>query len=70
MRIYLMIKDYFKSHGINEQDLLQSCGFSPDKIKNITNNSSELNVEDYFMICKALHLDLDYFFEQWKKHRQ
>ena len=65
--INLMLREYLQVHSMDKNDLAGSAGVSIDKMEQILDSGKRLSAEEYFMICQALHVDLNYFFEKWKE---
>ena len=57
------IKAYLTDNGITQAYLVRQTGLSADKISNICNQDRGISAEEYYSICTALKLPLDYFFE-------
>jgi len=58
------IKAYLDSHGIKQTFLAEKTGFSDCMISDICLGNRKIEVTEYYRICKALNVPLDYFFEE------
>jgi transcriptional regulator with XRE-family HTH domain len=56
-----MIKQYLSEHGIKQTYLAQSTGLTDQMISDICNNDRKIDCVEYYKICKALNLPLEYF---------
>lgn len=61
-----MIKDYIEKKGIDVAVIAKNNGCELNDIRNILSRDTDINAEEYFLICKVLHVDLNYFFDCWK----
>lgn len=59
------IKHYLEEKGISVRFLAEKSGLNIRVIYDIFNVGRKITVEEYAAICKALNLDLDYFFENF-----
>ncbi len=57
------IKQYLKENGISVRFLARKSGLNFRVIYDIFNAGRKITIEEYAAICKALNLNLDYFFE-------
>ena len=58
------IKAYLDSHGIKQTFLAEQTGFSDSIISDICLGNRKIEVKEYYRICKALNVPLDYFFDE------
>lgn len=64
-----MIRDYIEKKGIDVAASAKSNGCDLEKIRNILSKDTDINAEEYFLICKVLHVDLNYFFNCWRDEK-
>ena len=57
------IREYLDSHGIKQTFLAEKSGLSYQIITDICTKGRRVEAKEYFKICKALGVSLDYFFE-------
>lgn len=56
------IKEYLVQNGIKQSFLVEKTGLTASAISDIcTGKRKELSVVDYFKICKALGVSMDFF---------
>ena len=58
----IKIKEYLDANGIKQAFLVERTGLSADKISGICAGKRGIDCIEYYKICKALGLELDYFF--------
>ena len=56
-----IIKEYLVENGIKQAFLVDKTGLSASKISNVCNHDRRIDAIEYYKICKALNVDLDYF---------
>lgn len=59
-----IIKEHLNENGIKQAFLVEKTGMSPSQISDICNHDRKIDCIEYFRICKALNVDLDYFFKK------
>lgn len=57
------IKIYIKEHGIKKGYLAKQMGISKKKLKKVLKGERDVKVVEYYAMCEALGISLDYF--QW-----
>lgn len=57
------IKEYLKENGIKQAFLVEKTGLTNCQISDICNNDRKLDCVEYYKICKALSLPLNYFMQ-------
>ena len=57
------IKAYLDSHGIKQTFLAEQTGLTISVISDICLRGRKVEVSEYYRICKALDVPLDYFFK-------
>ena len=57
----MKIKEYIKERGIRQTFLQRILGISPSSCSAMLNGKRGITVDEYFMICNALNVPLDYF---------
>lgn len=63
MTIGQKVKVYSASKGITQRYLGSAAGVSDSRISNVLKGKSEISVVEYYSICKALNVPLEFFFE-------
>ena len=58
------IKAYLESHGIKQTFLAEQTGLTYSIISDICLKGRKVEATEYYKICKALGVSLDYFFEE------
>lgn len=58
----IKIKEYLDTNGIKQAFLVERTGLSADKISGICSGKRGIDCMEYYKICRALNLDLEYFF--------
>lgn len=56
------IKSYLQERGIKQTFLAEKTGMTNSIISDICNNDRKVECVEYYKICKALNLPLEYFF--------
>lgn len=57
------IKKFIEERGIKQTFLAEKTGLSNSIISKILNDNHSITADTYYAICKALRVDLNYFFE-------
>lgn len=57
------IKNYLNENGIKQTFLVDKTGLSASQISDICNHDRKVDAVEYYRICKALNLELEYFFK-------
>ncbi len=55
---------YIKRNGIKQVFLCEKTGLSPSAVSAIMNRKRDIEVDEYYAICEALGVSLDFFVEQ------
>lgn len=63
MEIGEKIKVYADEHGIMQKFLAEKSGMTPSQMSLVMSGQRTLNVIEYFNICKALNVSMEYFME-------
>ncbi len=58
------IKQYLEERGIKQSFLRKKLGMSPSTCNAMLNGNRGISAEEYFKICDALGVPLDYFKEE------
>ena len=58
------IKTYLSEKGIKQAFLAEKTGLSNSQVSDICNHDRRVDCIEYYKICKALELPLDFFFER------
>lgn len=61
------IKDYLADNGIKQAFLAEKTGLSPSQVSDICIHDRKIDCIEYYKICKALNLELDYFFRDMEE---
>lgn len=56
------IKSFLQERGIKQTFLAEKTGMTNSIISDICNNDRKVECVEYYKICKALNLPLEYFF--------
>lgn len=57
------IKVYLQEHGIKQSFLAERTGLTASIVSDICINDRKIDCMEYYKICKALDLPLEYFLE-------
>lgn len=57
------IKIYLKDNGIKQSFVAEKSGLTESIISDICNEKRKVDVIEYYKICKALQVPLNYFLE-------
>lgn len=63
MTIGEKIKAYADSNGIKNRFLAEKAGVTDSRMSRILKGQLDINVLEYYYICKALDVPMDYFME-------
>ena len=58
------IKEYLVENGIKQTFLAKETGLTDSVISDICIHDRKVDVMEYYKICKALNVPLNYFFER------
>ena len=58
------IKEYLANNGIKQAFLVERTGLSASQVSDICNHDRKIDCIEYYKICKALNVDLDFFFNE------
>lgn len=61
------IKKYLLENGLKQSFLSEKTGISISKLNSILNNNRKILAEEYFLICKALNVDVCFFYNELQK---
>lgn len=64
MQIGVMIKKYLKDNGVSQTFVSKQTGIELPKLSLALNGKRKITIDEYFLICGALGLNVDYFFSQ------
>lgn len=59
--MYRKIKKYLEDHGIKQSFIRERLGISASACNAMLNGNRGISAEEYFKICDALGVPLDYF---------
>lgn len=57
------IKEYLQTNGIKQTFLADKTGLSDSQVSEICNKDRRIDCIEYYKICKALNVPLEYFIE-------
>ena len=57
----IRIKEYLNANGIKQSFVAEKTGLSATVISDICSGNRKIDVVEYYKICKALDLPLEYF---------
>lgn len=57
------IKSFLNEKGIKQAFLVEKTGLTPSQISDICIHDRKIDCVEYFKICKALGVPMDYFME-------
>lgn len=57
------IKNYLVEHGIKQRFLAEKLELPDSVISDMLNGFRKIDAVEYYQICKALRVSLEYFFE-------
>lgn len=57
------IKEYLRENGITQTFVAQKAGISNNAMSHICNKDRSIDCIEYYKICKALNVPLDYFLQ-------
>ena len=58
------IKNYLIEHGIKQRFLAEKLELPDPVISDMLNGQRKIDAVEYYQICKALRVSLEYFFEE------
>ena len=61
------IATYMKEKGIKQAYICEKTDLTKHSISCALNGKRKLSVEEYVLICRALHVSYDFFFEMSRK---
>ena len=61
------IKIYLENKGVKQKFVADKTGLSESAMSDICNEKRKVDAVEYYLICKALQLPLDYFLEGIEK---
>lgn len=61
------LKNYIEQNGIKQTFLADKTGMSPQTINAILNNGRKIEATEYYNICNALNLSLEFLFQSDKE---
>ena len=65
--IGLIIKQYLVENGIKQSFIAEKCGFTNSVVSDICMGNRKVDCIEYYLICKALNLPLEYFFNKMEE---
>lgn len=67
MNVEKKIGQYLKENGIKQIFVAEKAGITSSAMSDICNEKRKVDAVEYYLICKALQLPLDYFLEGIEK---
>lgn len=61
------IKEYMDSHGFKQVKVAENADMTPQTLNDILNGRRRLEAMEYFRICKALGVSMEYFTDEEKE---
>ncbi len=58
-----LIQTYLEDRGITKEYLARETGISKKELNDICSGRKKLDVYNYVLICRALHISIEYFAE-------
>ena len=55
------IKNYITEHGLKQKTIAEKSGFTVQTFNAVMNGQRKLEATEYFKVCDALGVSLDYF---------
>lgn len=59
-----VIKEYIKNNGIKQNFLAEKMGVSEQAFTEILNCKRKIIADEYYYLCKALGVPMNYFYEK------
>ncbi len=59
-----MIKTYISDNGLKQKKIAEDAGMTPQALNDVLNERRKVEATEYFDICKALKVSVDYFAEK------
>ncbi len=56
-----LIKQYIDENGIKQKKVADDSGMKPQALNDVLNERRKIEATEYFNVCKALNVGLDYF---------
>lgn len=56
-----LIKQYIEENGIKQKKVADDSGMKPQTLNDVLNERRKIEATEYFNLCKALNVGLDYF---------
>lgn len=55
------IKDYIEEAGLKQKKVAEDAGIKKQTLNDILNERRKVEATEYFLLCKALNVPLEYF---------
>lgn len=55
------IKEYIDDHGLKQKKIAEDAGMKPQTLSDILNCRRKVEAMEYFAICRALGVSVNYF---------
>lgn len=62
-----LIKEYLSNNGIKQAFLVEKTGLSASQVSDICIHDRRIDVIEYYRICKALNVPLEFFLSEADK---
>ncbi len=66
MTIQSKILDYLIERGIKQVTVAEKCGWTKVKLNNMLHEKQSMSIEAYGLICNALGVPYDFFYQKPK----
>lgn len=66
MTIQSKILDYINERGIKQVTIAEKCGWNKVRLHNMLHEKQCMSIEDYGLICNALGVPYDFFYQKSK----
>lgn len=64
-----MIKTYISDNGLKQKKIAEDAGMTPQALNDVLNERRKVEATEYFDICKALKVSVDYFAEKIEQEK-
>lgn len=64
-----MIKTYISDNGLKQKKIAEDVGMTPQALNDVLNERRKVEATEYFDICKALKVSVDYFAEKIEQEK-
>lgn len=57
------ILSYLNANGIRQSFVAEKCGWTKQKVHSMLHGRNRITADDYYKICNALCVSMDFFYE-------